>query len=80
MSILQGKFDTRHICFYSHLFFYRINPNFTDALVKLSHILSTIAAETTEAEALLKRAVQLKPTDVDILNNYAVCLNSLCKT
>ena len=54
-----------------------INPNFTDALVKLSLILSSNKEDDKEAEHLLKRAVEIKPNDADILNNYAVFLNSL---
>ena len=64
----------------SNGFFYfcRINSNFVDALVKLSHILST-KKELFEAESLLKKALQIDPENADILNNYAVLLRSLSK-
>ncbi len=65
------------VCLYHLFFFYRINPNFVDSLLKLSHILSTQNMNGVESESLLKRAMEIKPNDPDIINNYGVLLNSL---
>ena len=59
-----------------HIILFRINPNFTDALQKLSSVL-TATRNYDEAESLMKRVLDIKPDSSDVLNNYAVLLKTM---
>ena len=56
----------------------RINPNYTDALIKLASLLST-QEKHEECNALVDRALSLNPINADILHKCASILMSICK-
>lgn len=55
----------------------RINPNYTDAMIKLASLLSTKKHE--ECNTLVDRVLSLNPTNVDILHNCASILVDIGK-
>ena len=55
---------------------YRINPNYTDAIIKLASLLST-QEKHEECNVLVDRALSLNPTNADIHYNCASVLISI---
>ena len=63
-------------------FLYRINPNYTDALIKLSSLLVSLG-RNDEAILFVSKSAKLKDNDPDVLHNSAAVLmmaGMLCLT
>lgn len=58
---------------------FRIDPKYTDAMMSLANVLSMNGnvRDDNQALQLMWQASQLKPTDGNVLNNYATLLNKL---